>query len=67
MPTAVFTRPMARTTRAYGRAAITAYVGGIDGRLMRSMKNVLGSDLMERRTDVGGSHAVNTSTSSPAI
>jgi hypothetical chaperone protein len=40
--------------RAFGRAAIAAYVDGIDGRLMRSMKSVLGSDLIEQTTDVGG-------------
>ena len=59
----VFYRPMAQgSSRAYGQqAAIAAYVDGIDGRLMRSMKSILGSDLMERRTDVGGSHAGSTS------
>ena len=40
--------------RAFGRAAIAAYVDGIDGRLMRSMKSVLGSNLIEQTTDVGG-------------
>jgi hypothetical chaperone protein len=40
--------------RAFGRAAISAYVDGLDGRLMRSMKSVLGSDLIEQTTDVGG-------------
>ena len=40
--------------RAFGRAAIAAYVDGLDGRLMRSMKSVLGSSLIEQTTDVGG-------------
>jgi hypothetical chaperone protein len=39
---------------AFGRAAIAAYVDGIDGRLMRSMKSVLGSSLVDQTTDVGG-------------
>ena len=29
--------------RAFGRAAVSAYVDGLDGRLMRSMKSILGS------------------------
>ena len=29
--------------RAFGRAAVAAYVDGLDGRLMRSMKSILGS------------------------
>ena len=39
--------------RAFGRAAVAAYVEGVDGRLMRSMKSVLGSNLIEQSTDVG--------------
>jgi hypothetical chaperone protein len=42
----------------FGRAAIAAYVDGIDGRLMRSMKSILGSTLVEQTTDVGGGRAV---------
>ncbi|MFO1253863.1 MAG: heat-shock protein, partial [Inhella sp.] len=44
--------------RAFGRAALAAYVDGHDGRLMRSMKSILGSDLLERHTDVGGGRSV---------
>jgi len=40
--------------RAFGRAAVAAYVEGIDGRLMRSMKSILGSSLIDQTTDVGG-------------
>ncbi|HZE92310.1 MAG TPA: Hsp70 family protein [Rhizobacter sp.] len=58
MPTAVFYYAegpaMHGPPRAFGRAAIAAYVEGIDGRLMRSMKSVLGSPLIEQTTDVGG-------------
>ena len=50
MPTAVFyfadaAAGAARATtppRAFGRAALAAYVDGFDGRLMRSMKSILG-------------------------
>lgn len=63
MPTAVFYRadgadPHAEPERLYGRAAVAAYVEGIDGRLMRSMKSILGSTLVEQSTDVGGGRAV---------
>jgi hypothetical chaperone protein len=36
-----------------GRAAIAAYVEGVDGRLMRSMKSILGSSLAKQVTEVG--------------
>ena len=57
MPTAVFYRAD-EPGRFFGRAAIAAYVDGLDGRLMRSMKSVLGSSLIEQSTDVGGGRAV---------
>jgi len=37
----------------FGRAAIATYIEGNDGRLMRSLKSVLGSDLMEQETRLG--------------
>jgi hypothetical chaperone protein len=65
MPTAVFYPGEAqRRGQAapapceFGRAAIAAYVDGIDGRLMRSMKSILGSSLVEQTTDVGGGRGV---------
>ncbi len=63
MPTAVFyaVEGLARheePRRLYGSAAIAAYVEGTEGRLMRSMKSILGSTLVERRTDLGGGHSV---------
>jgi hypothetical chaperone protein len=63
MPTAVFyaVEGLARheePRRLYGSAAIAAYVEGTEGRLMRSMKSILGSTLAERRTDLGGGHSV---------
>ncbi len=62
MPTAVFYFTEGPETdgppRAFGRAAVAAYVDGIDGRLMRSMKSILGSSLMQQTTDVGGGRGV---------
>ena len=62
MPTAVFYFTEGPETdgppRAFGRAAVASYVEGLDGRLMRSMKSILGSTLAEQRTDVGGGRAV---------
>ena len=59
MPTAVFYFAEGRhdadgPPRAFGRAAVAAYVEGHDGRLMRSMKSILGSPLIDQTTDVGG-------------
>jgi hypothetical chaperone protein len=42
----------------FGRAAIAAYVEGLEGRLMRSMKSILGSTLADQATDVGGGRSV---------
>ena len=42
----------------YGRAGVAAYVEGIEGRLMRSMKSILGSTLATQATDVGGGRSV---------
>jgi hypothetical chaperone protein len=63
MPTAVFYPDEGQARRPaapceFGRAAIAAYVDGIDGRLMRSMKSILGSSLVEQTTDVGGGRGV---------
>ena len=63
MPTAVFYFAEGSAPdglpRTFGRDAIAAYVDGIDGRLMRSMKSILGSSLVEQRTEVGGGRAVS--------
>ena len=62
MPTAVFYAADGPLHGApaceFGRAATSAYVDGIDGRLMRSMKSILGSTLVEQSTDIGGGRAV---------
>jgi hypothetical chaperone protein len=39
--------------RTFGRAAVQAYVDGYEGRLMRSMKSVLGTALVDQTTEVG--------------
>jgi hypothetical chaperone protein len=38
----------------YGRAALADYLEGYDGRLMRSLKSLLGTSLMDGQTEVGG-------------
>ena len=63
MPTAVFyavegLAPHEDPHRHYGRAAVAAYVEGSEGRLMRSMKSILGSTLAAQATDVGGGRSV---------
>ncbi len=57
MPTAVFYN-VEDETRCYGRKAVAAYVDGYDGRLMRSIKSILGSDLIDTSTEIGHGQAV---------
>ncbi len=38
----------------YGRAALSSYLDGYEGRLMRSMKSLLGTSMMEGHTEVQG-------------
>jgi len=63
MPTAVFYvaegPALHNLPRLFGRAAIQAYVDGADGRLLRSMKSVLGSALMDQHTDIGAGRSVS--------
>ncbi len=63
MPTAVFyavdgLAAHEEPHRHYGRAAVAAYVEGIEGRLMRSMKSILGSPLARQATEVGAGRSV---------
>lgn len=39
---------------SYGRAALAGYLAGYDGRLMRSLKSLLGTSLIDGQTEVGG-------------
>ncbi|MFM0364034.1 Hsp70 family protein [Paraburkholderia sediminicola] len=57
LPTAVFFNTD-ENTREFGRAALAAYIDGFDGRLMRSMKSILGSPLAENSTDLGDGSAI---------
>jgi hypothetical chaperone protein len=38
----------------YGRAALSTYLAGYEGRLMRSLKSLLGSGMIDGQTEVGG-------------
>jgi len=49
LPSAIFF-DFAAARAEVGRAAIDAYARGVDGRLMRSLKSVLGTDLIEQDT-----------------
>ena len=52
MPTALFFS-METHSVLYGSAAMQAYLSGVEGRLLRSLKSLLGSSLMEEYTAVG--------------
>jgi hypothetical chaperone protein len=52
MPTAVFFNQENHSV-LYGSEAIQAYLGGTEGRLLRSLKSLLGSSLMDEYTAVG--------------
>ncbi len=63
MPTAVFFRSdtpahQAQADMAFGRAALAAYTQADEGRLMRSMKSLLGSSLWTHSTDLGAGRSV---------
>ena len=53
LPSAVFFNADENTV-SYGRAALTEYLEGYEGRLMRSLKSLLGSSLIEGHTEVHG-------------
>jgi len=53
IPSAIF-YPAEGEAPLYGRAAVRAYTLREQGRLMRSLKSILGSDLIAERTPVGG-------------
>ena len=52
IPTAIFFDLEEHSTH-FGREAIALYLAGVDGRLMRSLKSVLGSSLMREPTEIG--------------
>ncbi|WP_394787946.1 Hsp70 family protein [Rhodoferax sp.] len=53
LPTALFFSHEDQHT-SYGSAAMQAYLAGTEGRLMRSIKSLLGSNLMDEKTVVNG-------------
>ena len=52
LPTAVFFNAEDKTVH-FGRDAMALYLAGVDGRLMRSLKSLLGSALMREHTAIG--------------
>lgn len=53
MPTAVFFGTEEPHATVYGRAAVAEYLDGTPGRLMRSLKSLLGSALIDETTAIG--------------
>lgn len=54
IPSAVFFDYERRGHIDYGTAAIGAYIGQAEGRLMRALKTILGSPLIDEKTILGG-------------
>jgi len=54
MPSAVFFDYEAKGRVLFGNEAISAYVGQTEGRLMRALKSILGSPLIDEETSLGG-------------
>lgn len=53
LPSVVFFNAEDNTT-SFGRAALADYLAGHEGRLMRSMKSLLGTGLMDGQTEIHG-------------
>jgi len=53
LPSVVFFNAEDERTR-FGRAGLTDYLAGYEGRLMRSLKSLLGSSLIDGQTEVNG-------------
>ena len=53
IPSAVFFATEPPQATVYGRAAVREYLDGTPGRLMRSLKSLLGSSLMDEATEIG--------------
>lgn len=51
LPSAIFF-DFADGSALFGRAAVAAYVDGVEGRLMRSLKSILGTSLMDESTRI---------------
>src|SRR4051812_33236037 len=53
MPSAVFFDYETKGRTLFGNEAIAAYVGQTEGRLMRALKSILGSPLIDEETSLG--------------
>jgi hypothetical chaperone protein len=53
MPSAVFFDYETKGRVLFGSAAVSAYVGQTEGRLMRALKSILGSSLIDEMTSLG--------------
>jgi len=54
MPSAVFFDYETKGRVLFGNEAISAYIGQTEGRLMRALKSILGSPLINEETSLGG-------------
>ena len=54
MPSAVFFDYETKGRVLFGNEAISAYIGQTEGRLMRALKSILGSPLIDEKTSLGG-------------
>lgn len=54
LPSAVFFDYEAKGRVLFGNEAVSAYVGQTEGRLMRALKSILGSPLIDEETSLGG-------------
>src|ERR1700744_6085021 len=54
IPSAVFFDDETRGRVLLGSEAVSAYVGQTEGRLMRALKSILGSPLIDEETSLGG-------------
>jgi hypothetical chaperone protein len=54
IPSAVFFDYETRGRVLFGNEAVSAYIGQTEGRLMRALKSILGSSLIEEETTLGG-------------
>ncbi len=54
MPSAVFFDDEAKGRVLFGNEAVAAYVGQTEGRLMRALKSILGSPLIDEETSLNG-------------
>ena len=54
IPSAVFFDYETKGRVLFGSDAIAAYVGQTEGRLMRALKSILGSSLIDEKTRLGG-------------